>query len=123
MLEVTQEAVLACIFDKHNETRKIWTPTTLIDRMGIARQRSARSDRRRLARKRAKTVLHELWLQGRLLRKIEPDTRGPGPEIAYLRPEDAPGKFLVPCRECHEPCPSFGERDLLCEACGAARRP
>lgn len=120
MPEVTLDAALTCIFDRRNKRRKIWTPTILINRMGISRPPTHYSNYDRQAKQHAKRVLHELWLQHKLLRKIEPDTRNRylgGSEVAYVRPEDAPSKFLVPCRTCGEPCPSFGDRDLLCETC------
>ena len=121
MTDITHEAVLETIFDKRNKRRKIWTPTILVDRMGIARAPIRLSDYDKQPQRHAKKVLHELWLQGKLLRKVRPDTRNSyraGSEIAYFRPADAPGEFLVPCRSCRQPCLSHADRDLLCEDCG-----
>jgi len=120
MTELTHESALETIFDERNKRRKIWTPTILIDRMGISRSPVPYSNYDTPARRRAKKVLHELWLQGKLLRKTEPDTRNSylaGSEIAYVRPADAPDRFLVPCATCQQPCLSHGEQDLLCEQC------
>jgi len=118
MAKITHETALATIFDRRNKRRKIWTPTILLDRMGISRSPVPYGNYDTPARRHAKIVLHELWLQRKLLRKIRPDTRNrylAGSEIAYIRPDDASGKFLVPCRTCQRPCVSHGDRDLLCE--------
>ena len=121
MTEITHEAVLETIFDERNKRRKIWTPTILLDRMGISRSPIPYSNYDKQSLRKAKKVLHELWLQRKLLRKTKPDTRNrylAGSEVAYVRPGDAPDEFLVPCRTCQQPCLSHVDTDLLCERCG-----
>ena len=120
MTKVTNESALETIFAARNNQRKIWTPTILLDRMGLSRSPIPYSNYDTQSRRQAKRVLHELWLQGNLLRKTKPDTRNrylAGSEIAYVRPADAPNEFLVPCRTCRKPCLSHGDQDLLCEQC------
>lgn len=120
MTKITPEAALETIFDRRNRRRKIWTATILIDRMGISRSPVPYSNYDTQARRQAKKVLHELWLQRKLLRKTRPDTRNAylaGAETAYVRPADAPETFLVPCHVCQQPSLSKGGRDVLCEKC------
>ena len=121
MTKITDEAALATIFDKGNKRRKIWTPTILLDRMGISRSPVPYSNYDKQSLRKAKKVLHELWLQRKLLRKTKPDTRNrhlAGAEIAYVRPSDAPDEFLVPRRICQQPCLTDVDADLVCEPCG-----
>jgi hypothetical protein len=120
MIDLTQDSALETIFDKRNQRRKIWTPTILIDRMGIARSPVTYGNYDKRALNRAKKILHELWLDRQLIRKVELDTRNrylAGSEIAYIRPADAPAKFLIPCLHCRAPCLSHGRLDLQCDKC------
>lgn len=120
MTKITQDSVLEAIFDQRNQRRKVWTPTILLDRMGISRSPIHYSTYDTQSRLQIKKILHELWLQRKLLRKTELDTRNmylAGSEVAYVRPADAVGKILVPCSKCEKPCVSYGDQDLLCEQC------
>ncbi len=128
MTELTHDTALETIFDECNKRRIIWTPTILINRMGISRspipyrKYDTHNNYDTQARRQAKQILHELWLQGNLLRKTRPDTRNSylaGAEFAYFRPADAPGEFLVPCQQCQQPCLSRGERQLFCARCAS----
>jgi len=105
-MDLTPASALETINDKQNSRRKIWTATILLDRMGIARSPIPYGKWSKQKRLRAKRVLQELWLAGKLVRKPRPDTRNrylAGSEKAYLRPEDAGGAYLVPCPKCQSP--------------------
>ena len=58
MTKVTNESALETIFAARSNQRKIWTPTILLDRMGLSRSPIPYSNYDTQSRRQAKRVLH-----------------------------------------------------------------
>jgi len=107
MLDLSPETALEVIREEANARRVVWTATVLLDRSGLARSPVPYSNWKKSARRRAEALLKDLWLSRHLVRRLKPDTRNSylaGSEIAYARPGDVAGPYLVPCVKCSQPC-------------------
>lgn len=123
---LSEETVLNMLFDPKNKKRKVWTPTVVLDRMGINRSPVPYDKWSKANRLKAKMILQALWQRGIIVRDVKKDTRNSylaGAELAYRRPQDAHGAYLVPCRVCGalRLCLRCSEGIVAkqCEGCGA----
>jgi hypothetical protein len=122
--EMTPETVRGVIESERNKRWRVWTATVLLERLGVRTRHATGEDFDRLKpiRRRAARVLRDLWLEGVLYRQEAVDTRSGLREIKYVRPEDAPGVYLVPCEACGGPrLSTLRERGRVVEACERCR--
>jgi hypothetical protein len=97
--QLTTLAALAIIYARENRRRAIWTPNTLLERIGIAHDtvNFPASTRKKAAR-----ILRNLWRAGKLIRRIDLK-RGGVHEAAYMRSEDKPPFYFEACHKCGFP--------------------
>jgi hypothetical protein len=97
--QLTTTAAIETICARANRRRTIWTPTVLVERIGIARYPNIPA----ASHKRAARILRELWRAGKLVRRVDLKRDHVILEAAYMRPEDKPSLYFAACEKCGFP--------------------
>ncbi len=88
---ITHELVLETIKDPKNKTRKLWTASVVLDRLGIYRKFESGANYNKQDRRRVKKLLEELYQAGHLVIVKEQHTlhsATANAEVAYGLPEE-----------------------------------
>jgi predicted Zn-ribbon and HTH transcriptional regulator len=109
---LTTTAAIETIWARRNRRRTIWTPSILLERIGIARHPSTPV----ALHKQAARILRELWRAGKLVRRVALN-RDHLLEAAYMRPEDKPPLYFEACDKCGFPRLARYGRAESCRKC------
>ena len=93
---ITVDTVFALMGESRHKRHKLWTPSLVIERLGISRYPNFSKENL----KRSRHVLEQLWREGRICKKTRLDHRFTLKEVAFTRPEDAPVSFYACCPAC-----------------------
>ena len=94
--QITADMVLVLMNDQKHKRHKLWTPSLVIERLGISRYPNFNKGQL----KKSSYVLDQLWRQNKIIKKTRLDSRYTLREVAYMRQEDAPVSFYKYCPIC-----------------------
>ncbi len=93
---ITAERVFALMNEPARKRQKLWTPSLVIERLGISRYPTFAKDHLKRARK----VLELLWKEEEIIKKTRSESRFTLREIAFMRIADAPLSYYIHCPLC-----------------------
>ena len=93
---ITVDTVFALMGEPRHQRHKLWTPSLVLERLGISRYPAFTN----ADLKRSRRVLEQLWSHGKICKKTRLDHRFTLKEVAFTRLEDAPVSFYACCPAC-----------------------